>query len=85
MQFNKFVYNTLQYVLSQDKKVPNLGFSIFKCGKSINSKVKFERFMFIINNSSKMSKDELMSLTGKIYFSIKKVLTSGKAGVGLLS
>jgi len=81
IQFNKFVNNSLQNVLSLEEKVPNLGFSIFKCGKSMNSKVKFERFMLMINNSSKMPKDEIMSLISKIYASVKKVLTSGKAGV----
>ncbi len=61
--------------------VPNLGFTIFKCGKSMNSKIKFERFLLIINNSHKLTKEELFSLLGKIYTSIRKVLTSGKAGV----
>jgi len=83
ISFNKFVFNSLQNILPQEEKIPNLGFTIFKCGKNMNSKVKFERFMFIINNSSKMPKEELMSLVGKMYASIKKVLTSGKAGVYL--
>lgn len=61
--------------------IPNLAFTIFKCGKSMNSKVKFERFILIINNSSKMKKEELNALIVKIYGSVKKILTSGKQGV----
>lgn len=61
--------------------IPNLGFCIFKCGKHMNSKVKFERFMIIINNSHKMKKDELTSVIQKLYASVKKVLTTGKQGV----
>ena len=61
--------------------IPNLAFSIFKCGKSANSKVKYERFFLILNNSIKMKKDELFTLYGKIYASIRKVLTAGKQGV----
>ena len=80
---NKFVCSNLQAVLPQENKIPNLGFVIFKCGKSINSKVKFEKFMLIINNSSKMSKDDLMNIISKIYSSIRKVLTSGKSGVNI--
>lgn len=83
--FNKFVYSSLQNILSQEAKVPNLGFTIFKCGKSMNSKVKFERFMLIINNSSKMPKEDIMNLIAKLYASVKKILTSGKAGVSILT
>jgi hypothetical protein len=61
--------------------IPNLAFTIFKCGKSMNSKVKFERFMLIINNSGKMKKEELSALIAKIYASVRKLLTSGKQGV----
>lgn len=84
MKFNKFLFSSLQNILPQEEKVPNLGFVIFKCGKQMNSKVKFERFMFMINNSSKMPKDELMGLISKLYASVKKTLTSGKAGVNNL-
>ena len=61
--------------------IPSLAFSIFKTGKSMNSKIKFERFLLIVNNSSKMSKEDLMGLISKIYSSLRKVLTSGKQGV----
>jgi len=77
------VFSSLQNILPQEAKVPNLGFTIFKCGKNMNSKVKFERFMLMINNSSKMPKEELMNLIAKIYASVKKTLTSGKAGVSI--
>jgi hypothetical protein len=60
---------------------PNLGFTIFKTGKSMNSKIKFERFILIINNSQKLRSEEISSLVIKIYASIRKILTSGKAGV----
>jgi hypothetical protein len=63
------------------QNIPNLAFTIFKCGKSMNSKVKFERFILIINNSSKMKKEELSALIVKIYGSVRKLLTSGKQGV----
>jgi hypothetical protein len=81
MEFYKFVNQYQIAILPAGKRVPNLGFTIFKCGKSMNSKVKFERFMLIINNSSKIPGEELQNLIGKIYSSIRKVLTSGKAGV----
>jgi hypothetical protein len=67
------------------ENIPNLAFTIFKCGKSMNSKVKFERFLLIINNNSKMKKEELNSLVLKIYASVKKILTSGKQGVKIFN
>ena len=81
INFYEFVNQNLTSVLPAEKKVPNLGFTIFKCGKHMNSKVKFERFMLIINNSSKMGVEELQNLVGKIYQSVRKILTAGKAGV----
>ena len=83
IELHDFVSKNLTSVLPTEKKVPNLGFTIFKCGKHMNSKVKFEKFMLIINNSSKMSTEELQNLVGKIYTSIRKILTAGKAGVKL--
>ena len=47
----------------------------------MNSKVKFERFLVLINNSHKLKKEELFSIVGKVYTSTKKMLTSGKQGV----
>ena len=63
------------------KNIPNLGFTIFKCGKHVNSKVKFERFMVFIMNHNKMSSDEINSVVSKLYSSTRKILTSGKQGV----
>ena len=31
-------------------RIPNLGFCIFKTGKTMNSKIKYERFLIMINN-----------------------------------
>lgn len=85
MEFYKFVNQHQIAILPAEKRVPNLGFTIFKCGKNMNSKVKFERFMLIINNSSKIPGEELQNLIGKIYASIRKILTSGKAGVDYIN
>lgn len=79
------MFTNLENILPKSEKIPNLGFTIFKCGKSMNSKVKFEKFMLIINNSTKMPKEELMNLINKLYNSMKKILTSGKAGVKILN
>jgi enolase len=70
-----------EFMLPIKYNVPNLAFTIFKCGKSVGSKVKFERFMLIINNSIKMKEDDLNNLIAKIYASVKKVLSAGKKGV----
>ena len=35
---------------SKKKSTPNLGFCIFKTGKNMNSKIKFERFLIMVNN-----------------------------------
>lgn len=68
--------------ISSRNIIPNIGFVIFKTGKSANSKVKYERFMLIINNNTiKLRRDELYNLFTKIYTSIRKVLTAGKQGV----
>lgn len=47
----------------------------------MNSKVKFERFFLIINNDSKMNKHELQEIIGKLYTSLRKILSTGKQGV----
>ncbi len=76
------VFQDLSDVFHIDKeKIPSLAFCIFKCGKTMNSKVKYERFMLILNNSQKISSQELTEIISKIYTSIRKVLTSGKHGV----
>jgi hypothetical protein len=47
----------------------------------MNSKVKYERFMIIMNNSQKLKKVELTNIVSKIYTSLRKILTAGKQGV----
>ena len=69
-------------------KTPNLGFCIFKTGKSMNSKIKYERFLLMINseifesnNDLKQKKKEIIiELYKKMFEIIKKTLTAGKAG-----
>ena len=69
-------------------KTPNLGFCIFKTGKSMNSKIKYERFLLMINseifesnNDLKQKKKEIIiELYKKMFEIIKKALTAGKAG-----
>jgi hypothetical protein len=47
----------------------------------MNSKIKYERFMLILNNQNKLKKSELSEIISKIYISIRKLLTAGKQGV----
>ena len=69
-------------------KTPNLGFCIFKTGKSMNSKIKYERFLLMVNseifesnNDLKEKKKEIIiELYKKMFEIIKKTLTAGKAG-----
>ena len=69
-------------------KTPNLGFCIFKTGKSMNSKIKYERFLLMVNseifesnNDLKQKKKEIIiELYKKMFEIIKKTLTAGKAG-----
>ena len=69
-------------------KTPNLGFCIFKTGKSMNSKIKYERFLLMINNEifesnndlKEKKKEIIIELYKKMFETIKKTLTAGKAG-----
>ena len=66
-------------------KTPNLGFCIFKTGKNMNSKIKYERFLIMINNeifnNNEIDKKKiLIELYPKMFEIIKKSLTAGKAG-----
>ena len=66
-------------------KTPNLGFCIFKTGKNMNSKIKYERFLIMINNeifnNNELDKKKtIIELYPKMYEIIKKSLTAGKAG-----
>lgn len=71
---------------SLKKKVtPNLGFCIFKTGKNMNSKIKYERFLIMVNheifNDNSVDKKKIIiDLYTKMYEIIKKSLTAGKAG-----
>ena len=84
--------NKSNLILKKDQrnqgKTPNLGFCIFKTGKSMNSKIKYERFLLMINseifesnNDLKEKKKEIIiELYKKMFEIIKKTLTAGKAG-----
>ena len=69
-------------------KTPNLGFCIFKTGKTMNSKIKYERFLLMINNEifesnndlKEKKKEIIIELYKKMFEIIKKTLTAGKAG-----
>ena len=67
-------------------KTPNLGFCIFKTGKSMNSKIKYERFLIMVNkeifenNDINEKKKIIIDLYKKMFEIIKKTLTAGKAG-----
>ena len=66
------------------RKSPNLGFCIFKTGKNMNSKIKYERFLIMINNNIfnniSEKKKIIIELYTKMYEIIRKSLTAGKAG-----
>ena len=80
--FHVFIKETYpRYIVNEASSIPNIGFSLFKTGKNAGSKVKFERFiLFINNNQHKLSKDMLVDIINKMYASLRKALTSGKAG-----
>ena len=68
-------------------RTPNLGFCIFKTGKTMNSKIKYERFLIMINNEIFETNNDINSkkkliieLYKKMFEIIKKTLTAGKAG-----
>lgn len=60
--------------------IPDIGFTLFKTGKSMNSKVKFERFILFISNANKLSKENMKNLLNRTYQAIRKFLTAGKLG-----
>ena len=66
-------------------KSPNLGFCIFKTGKNMNSKIKYERFLIMVNNEifddkTIDKKKIIIELYIKMHEIIRKTLTAGKAG-----
>ena len=60
--------------------IPDIGFVLFKTGKTMNSKVKFERFILFVDNSSKIDSEEIKEIFSRIYQAIRKFLTAGKLG-----
>ena len=90
MNLSKYISETKSNLIfkngSKKKgKTPNLGFCIFKTGKNMNSKIKYERFLIMINNeifnnNENDKKKILIELYPKMFEIIKKYLTAGKAG-----
>ena len=90
MNLSKYISETKSNLIfkngSKKKgKTPNLGFCIFKTGKNMNSKIKYERFLIMINNeifnnNENDKKKILIELYPKMFEIIKKSLTAGKAG-----
>ena len=84
--------NKTNLILKKAKRnqgiTPNLGFCIFKTGKSMNSKIKYERFLIMINNEifetnndlKEKKKEIIIDLYKKMFEIIKKTSTAGKAG-----
>lgn len=77
---NTFIKNTYPDFIINNEIIPNIGFSLFKTGKTMNSKVKFEHFILFINNQTKMEPEAIYDLINKIYTTIRKFLTQGKQG-----
>jgi len=77
-----FINQTIPMFKLNNSVIPDLGFVLFKTGKNMNSKVKFERWILFINNSKKIPFSELKEIISKIYSALKKFLTAGKAGEG---
>ena len=77
-----FISQTIPLFKLNNSTIPDLGFVLFKTGKDMNSKVKFERWILFINNSKKIPYNELKEIFSKIYQALKKFLTAGKAGEG---
>ena len=77
-----FINKTIPLFKLSNSTIPDLGFVLFKTGKDMNSKVKFERWILFINNSKKIPYIELKDIFSKIYQALKKFLTAGKAGEG---
>ena len=75
-----FINENIPLYKLNNTTIPDLGFILFKTGKEMNSKVKFERWILFFNNSKKLPYNELKDVFTKIYLAIKKFLTAGKAG-----
>ena len=77
-----FIYEKYEDYILNEENIPDLGFILFKTGKEMNSKTKFENWILFVDNSSKLSSSELKEILSKIYEAIRKFLTAGKAGEG---
>ena len=75
-----FVNTNFNHFILNNENIPDLGFILFKTGKNMNSKTKFENWIIFIDNSSKLKAENLKDLISKIYQAIRKFLTAGKAG-----
>ena len=92
INFSQFIAeNKCNLILKKQEKnkgrTPNLGFCIFKTGKSMNSKIKYERFLIMVNNEIFENNNDInekkkiiIDLYKKMFEIIKKTLTAGKAG-----
>ena len=69
-----------KFMSKSNRGPPNLGFVIFRCGKSANSKVKFEKFIIFINAAQNPTKEDLSNSFIKLWNSVCKLLTAGKQG-----
>ena len=76
----EFINQNIALYKLNNNAIPDLGWVLFKTGKEMNSKVKFERWILFFNNSKKLPYNELKNVYSKIYLAIRKFLTSGKAG-----
>ena len=93
INFSQYIAeNKLNLIMKKPERnkgrTPNLGFCIFKTGKTMNSKIKYERFLIMINNEIfeannndiNEKKKIIIELYKKMYETIRKTLTAGKAG-----
>ena len=71
-------YNNIEFINSNiplyklnNSTIPDLGFILFKTGKEMNLKVKFERWILFLSNSKKLPYNDLKDAFSKIYLAIK--------------
>ena len=76
----QFIGETIPLFKLNNTNIPDIGFILFKTGKEMNSKIKFEKWILFMNNSKKMNYTQLKDNFNKIYITIRKYLTAGKAG-----
>ena len=76
----EFINSNIPLFKLNNVNIPDLGFILFKTGKEMNSKVKFERWILFLNNAKKLQYNVLKDAFSKIYLALRKFLTAGKAG-----